>query len=48
VSELQAAAFPADGAFSLEYEENEKNPLADIRECAAVARAAMKAVSSRG
>ncbi|MFN8708353.1 MAG: sugar phosphate isomerase/epimerase family protein [Planctomyces sp.] len=48
VSELQAAAFPADGAFSLEYEENEKNPIADIKECAAVARAAMKAVSSRG
>ena len=29
--------FPADGALSLEYEENEKNPLADIRECRRVA-----------
>ncbi len=47
VSELKLAGFPANGAFSLEYEENEKNPLADIRECYAVARTAMKAVSSR-
>jgi len=40
-SELQLAGFPANGALSLEYEENEKNPLADIRECFAVAKAAM-------
>ena len=46
IAELKLAEFPADGALSLEYEENEKNPLADIRECYAVARAAMKAVSS--
>lgn len=46
-SELQLAGFPSNGALSLEYEENEKNPLADIRECVAVAQAAMKAVKSR-
>ncbi len=44
-TELKLADFPANGALSLEYEENEKNPLADIRECYAVARAAMKAVA---
>jgi len=43
--ELQEAGFPANGALSLEYEENEKNPLADIRECLAVAKAAMQVVS---
>ena len=30
---------------SLEYEENKDNPLADIRECVTVAKAAMKAVA---
>lgn len=44
--ELQQAKFPSNGALSLEYEENEKNPLADIRECFTVAKAAMKTVSS--
>lgn len=39
---LELVGFPADGALSLEYEENPKNPLADIRECVAVAKAAMK------
>lgn len=43
-TELKEAGFPANGALSLEYEENEKNPVADIRECYNVARAAMKAV----
>ncbi|MBL8812552.1 MAG: sugar phosphate isomerase/epimerase [Planctomycetaceae bacterium] len=43
-TELKEAGFPANGALSLEYEENEKNPIADIRECYTVARAAMKAV----
>ena len=43
-TELREAAFPANGALSLEYEENEKNPLADIRECYAVAKAAVKAL----
>ena len=46
-SELQLAGFPSNGALSLEYEENEKDPLADIRECVAAAQAAMKAVKSR-
>ena len=32
--------FPADGALSLEYEENPKNPLPDVRVCIAVAREA--------
>ena len=32
--------FPADGALSLEYEENPKNPLPDVRACIAVAREA--------
>lgn len=45
-SELQLAGFPANGALSLEYEENEKNPLADIRECFAVAKAAMTATKT--
>ena len=39
---LVKADFPADAALSLEYEENPSNPLADIRECVAVAQAAMK------
>ena len=43
--ELQTAGFPSNGALSLEYEENKENPLADIRECVAVATAAMKAVA---
>lgn len=32
--------FPADGALSLEYEENAKNPLPDVKACIAVAREA--------
>ena len=35
---LAQVGFPADGALSIEYEENEKNPLADIRECLRIAR----------
>jgi inosose dehydratase len=46
-SELRFNEFPARGALSLEYEENEKNPLADIRECVAIAKAAMKAVAGK-
>ncbi|MCA9063375.1 MAG: sugar phosphate isomerase/epimerase [Planctomycetaceae bacterium] len=42
---LQQAGFPANGALSLEYEENPANPLADIRECFAIAKAAKTAVS---
>lgn len=40
---LEQARFPADGALSIEYEENPKDPIADIRECIAAARAAMAA-----
>jgi inosose dehydratase len=42
---LLATGFPANGAVSLEYEENMKNPIADIRECVVVAKAALKAVA---
>ncbi|HKD36063.1 MAG TPA: TIM barrel protein, partial [Pirellulales bacterium] len=34
---LKQVNFPADGALSLEYEENEKNPIADVKACVAVA-----------
>jgi inosose dehydratase len=37
---LRQVNFPADGALSLEYEENPKNPLPDVKECVAVAREA--------
>lgn len=40
---LDQAKFPADGALSIEYEENPKDPIADIRQCIDVARAAMAA-----
>lgn len=40
---LEQIKFPADAALSLEYEENPKNPLADIRECLDVARSALAA-----
>lgn len=35
------AKFPADGALSLEYEENPKDPIEDIRQCVATAKSAM-------
>ena len=35
------AKFPADGALSLEYEENEANPIEDIRKCVETAKKAM-------
>ena len=38
---LKQVRFPADGALSLEYEDHPDNPLNDIRECVAAARAAM-------
>jgi inosose dehydratase len=38
---LVAAKFPADGALSIEYEENPKNPLDDIRSCVQVAQEAI-------
>jgi len=34
---LKKVGFPIDGALSLEYEENPKNPIADIEECLKVA-----------
>jgi len=40
---LEQVGFPADGALSLEYEENPQDPLADIRECLEVARNALAA-----
>ncbi len=38
---LQQVNFPADGALSLEYEENPKNPIEEIRECVSVAKTAL-------
>jgi inosose dehydratase len=43
---MQSVGFPANGAFSLEYEENPSNPLEDIRQCVAVAKAAMTKVAN--
>ena len=43
---LIQAKFPADGALSLEYEENPQDPIEDIRQCVATARAAMKKVAA--
>ena len=40
---LEQVNFPADGALSLEYEENPKDPLADIRACYEVATSALAA-----
>lgn len=39
---LVETGFPSDGALSLEYEEHPDNPLAEIRECVEVSRAALK------
>ncbi|MEZ6138244.1 MAG: sugar phosphate isomerase/epimerase [Pirellulaceae bacterium] len=41
IDALIAVDFPADGALSLEYEENPKNPLAEIAECHQIALAAI-------
>jgi len=38
---LVAVGFPADGALSIEYEENPKDPIADLQECVAAARQAL-------
>lgn len=40
---LEQARFPADGALSIEYEENPKDPIAEIRQCVEAAREAMAA-----
>lgn len=42
---LKAIKFPADGALSLEYEENPKSPIGDIQECIAAAAKAAKSIS---
>ncbi len=39
---LRKVKFPADGALSLEYEENKDNPIADIEKCLAVASKAAR------
>ncbi len=38
---LKATGFPENGAISLEYEENPKDPIEDIRQCVAIAKEAM-------
>jgi inosose dehydratase len=43
---LVQAKFPADGALSLEYEENPQDPIEDIRKCVATAREALKKVNA--
>jgi len=40
---LERARFPADGALSIEYEENPQDPIADLRECVEAARSALAA-----
>lgn len=40
---LRLVDFPSNGAISLEYEENPKDPIDDIRQCVTVAKAAMSA-----
>jgi sugar phosphate isomerase/epimerase len=42
---LLQVGFPEDGALSLEYEENPQDPIADIRECVAVAQKALHGLS---
>ncbi len=41
IDALLAVDFPADGALSLEYEENPKDPIADIKACYAIAKMAV-------
>jgi sugar phosphate isomerase/epimerase len=38
---LVAVGFPADGALSIEYEENPKDPMAALKQCVAIAREAL-------
>ena len=47
VDALLAVDFPANGAFSLEYEENPKDPIADIKECFAIANAAVTKANAK-
>jgi inosose dehydratase len=41
IDALLAVDFPADGALSLEYEENPKDPIADIKACYGIAKPAI-------
>jgi inosose dehydratase len=41
---MKQVNFPADGALSLEYEENPKDPIEDIRQCLAVAQEAARKI----
>ncbi|MEO2047608.1 MAG: sugar phosphate isomerase/epimerase [Pirellulales bacterium] len=43
---LAKVNFPTDGCLSLEYEENEDNPIDDIRQCMEIARKAAAKVSA--
>jgi len=43
---LKAVKFPADGALSLEYEENPKDPIADLKQCFDNAAAAAQKVAA--
>ena len=43
---LKKIGFPADGALSLEYEENPNEPIAEIKECLDVAAAAAQKVAA--
>jgi sugar phosphate isomerase/epimerase len=43
---LRQVEFPIDGCLSLEYEENPEDPLADIRECLAIATEAAHKASA--
>lgn len=47
VDALLAVNFPANGAFSLEYEENPKDPIADIKACFAIAKAAVSKANTK-
>lgn len=42
IDALLAVDFPSDGALSLEYEENPNDPVAEIKECYAIAAAAIQ------
>jgi hypothetical protein len=39
---LRKVNFPADGCLALEYEENPKNPIADVQACLAAAEEGAK------
>jgi sugar phosphate isomerase/epimerase len=45
---MKKVKFPVDGALSLEYEESKDDPIAEIKECLAVASAAARRVASKG